>query len=74
MTVILAGTEKNAKNITQTLNDKGYPASFFDNADDIKDLKYGIIYIIPGKLSSGLHLINEHFILLTHSQIIIKKQ
>ena len=73
ITVILAGTLKNAGNVTQALNEKGYPTRFFENGNDIKDPEKGIIYITQGKLSSGIHLIQEHFILISHSQIIIKK-
>lgn len=64
-TVILAGTEKAAKNLADELNEKGYKTSF---RNTLSKAEKGVIYVLPGCLSSGFELIQTDFHLITYGQ------
>lgn len=67
--VILAGTEKSAKNLALELNEKGYKARF---VNDLTDLQQGNIYVMEGALSAGFELLQTDFHLITYGQSMTK--
>ncbi|MGN1050733.1 MAG: CarD family transcriptional regulator, partial [Acutalibacteraceae bacterium] len=68
--VILGGTIKASKNLADTLNRRGYNAVF---AESIKNPKKGLIYVMPGALSSGFEYTNLKFTLISYGKNEIKK-
>ena len=64
--VILAGTEKNAANLAELLNEKGVKAS---DAKRLTEVLPGTVYVLPGLLSAGMEYPDEHFILYTHGAV-----
>ena len=67
--VILAGTEKSAKNLALELNEKGYKARF---VNDLTVLQQGNIYVMEGALSAGFELLQTDFHLITYGQSMTK--
>lgn len=63
--VILAGTEKSAKNLCDSLRNDGFPAQLCDSLDEAKA---GAIYILTGALSAGFEFPGEKFFLITYGQ------
>ena len=64
--VILAGTEKGAKNLSDVLAEKGVPAEYTER---LTDPAVGHVYVMKGMLSSGIEYPKEKFILFTHSSL-----
>lgn len=67
--VILAGTEKAARKLSEDLNEKGYINEYKDHLEKAEKNK---LYITKGLLSSGIEFTKEKFLLLTHSQMLLK--
>ena len=63
--VILAGTDKAAKNLCDSLRNDGFPAQLCDSLDDAKA---GVIYVLTGALSAGFEFPGEKFFLITYGQ------
>lgn len=63
--VILAGTEKSAKNLCYSLREDGFPAQLCETLDDAKS---GALYVLKGSLSAGFELPGEKFFLITYGQ------
>lgn len=63
--VILAGTEKSAKNLCDSLRSDGFPAQLCDSLDNAKA---GAIYVLTGALSAGFEFPGEKFFLITYGQ------
>lgn len=63
--VILAGTDKAAKNLCDSLRNDGFPAQLCDSLDDAKT---GAIYVLTGALSAGFEFPGEKFFLITYGQ------
>ncbi len=63
--VVLAGTDKSAKNLCENLKSDGYNAEFADKLDKIKR---GTVFVMTGALSAGFELTAEKFYLLTYGQ------
>ena len=63
--VILAGTDKAAKNLCDSLRNDGFPAQLCDSLDDAKA---GAIYVLTGALSAGFEFPGEKFFLITYGQ------
>ncbi|HCI60810.1 MAG TPA: transcription-repair coupling factor [Ruminococcus sp.] len=63
--VILAGTDKAAKNLCDSLRNDGFPAQLCDSLDDAKT---GAIYVLSGALSAGFEFPGEKFFLITYGQ------
>lgn len=61
--VILAGTEKAAKNLTGNLTEKQYPARL---VTELKEIQPGQIFVLPGSLSAGMEYPDAGFYLVTH--------
>jgi transcription-repair coupling factor (superfamily II helicase) len=61
--VILAGTEKGARNLADLLAEKGVNAEY---RDQLKQAQIGKVFVLPGMLSAGMEYPNERFILYTH--------
>ncbi len=64
ITVILAGTEKGAKNVAETLCEYELPAGFTSGKEK---LQKGRIYVMQGSLSASFEFTREHFTLYAHS-------
>ena len=67
--VILAGTDKSAKNLVKNLTSDGYNAVFSENIDSIQS---GKIFVTSGALSSGFELLGDKFCLITYGQAAYK--
>ncbi len=67
--VILAGTEKSAKNLVQSLVSDGYNAVYSEQIDDVQK---GKLIVTNGALSSGFELLSEKFFLITYGQAAYK--
>ena len=63
--VILAGTDKAAKNLCDSLRNDGFPAQL---CDSLNDAKAGAIYVLSGALSAGFEFPGEKFFLVTYGQ------
>ena len=63
--VILAGTDKSAKNLCDSLQNDGFPAQLSDSLDEAKA---GGIYVLTGALSAGFEFPGEKFFLITYGQ------
>ncbi len=63
--VVLAGTEKAAKKLCETLISDGYNAEFSENLSTVTDKK---IHLMSGALSAGFELPNEKFFLISYGQ------
>ena len=63
--VILAGTDKAAKNLCDSLRNDGFPAQL---CDSLNDAKAGAIYVLTGALSAGFEFPGEKFFLITYGQ------
>lgn len=63
--VILAGTDKSAKNLCDTLQNDGYPAQY---AENLREVNNGSLYVLPGALSAGFEYPSEKFFLITYGQ------
>ncbi|MDR0914441.1 MAG: transcription-repair coupling factor [Oscillospiraceae bacterium] len=60
---VLCGTEKSAKNVAESLCERGLPAIFCKSADK---LSHGKIYCLPGALSAGIEYPQIDFYLISH--------
>ena len=69
--VILAGTDKSAKNLCDALVEEGFPARY---AESLETVKSGAIYVLPGALSAGFDFPKEKFFLITYGQSVYKPQ
>ncbi|MGN1132476.1 MAG: CarD family transcriptional regulator, partial [Ruminococcus sp.] len=67
--VILAGTEKSAKNLASELSEKGFRARF---VNDLSVAQQGNIYVMAGALSGGFELLQTDFHLITYGQSMAK--
>lgn len=67
--VILAGTEKSAKNLAMELDEKGFRARY---VNDLKVAEQGNIYVMAGALSGGFELLQTDFYLITYGQSMAK--
>lgn len=65
--VVLGGTQKAAKNLVQSLNDKGYKAQFFKE-DELDRVPKGVITVLEGSLSSGLEIPSADFYLYSYGE------
>lgn len=63
--VILAGEQRAAKVLCETLNDRGIPAVFNASPEEIK----GSVTICCGGLSDGFEIPSIHFMLITHRHV-----
>lgn len=63
--VILAGTEKAAKNLCDNLHNDGFPTQLCDKLNKAEN---GVIYIMAGTLSAGFEFPGEKFFLMTYGQ------
>ena len=72
---VMAGTKKACESLADTLNEKGYPASY---CEDLEKCEKGKIHIVEGTLSSGIEYVSEHFILysraLTYSKPVKRRK
>ncbi len=64
--VIFAGTEKNAKNLTDELVQDGYNAVFFKKLP--QDFSSGQISVIPGSLSAGMNYVDLNLTIITQGR------
>ncbi len=69
--VILAGTDKSAKNLCDTLKEEGYNVRY---ADKLDVLQSGVIYVLSGALSAGFEIPSEKFFLITYGQSLHKPE
>lgn len=67
--VILAGTEKAGRNLTNDLNKKGFSAEFVKN---LNRAEQGRIYVMEGALSAGFELLQTDFHLISYGQSVQK--
>ena len=63
--VVLAGTEKAAKKLCETLISDGYNAEFSENLTAVTDKR---IHLMSGALCAGFELPNEKFFLISYGQ------
>ena len=63
--VVLAGTEKAAKKLGESLLSDGYNAEYAEKLSKLSDKK---IYVMSGALSAGFELPNEKFFLISYGQ------
>ncbi|MBQ9673444.1 MAG: transcription-repair coupling factor [Ruminococcus sp.] len=63
--VILAGTDKAAKNLADELTEKGYEAKYVRS---LEKAEKNNIYVMEGSLSSGFELMQTDFHLITYGQ------
>lgn len=63
--IILAGTDKAAKNLCDNLKSEGFNAQYAENLDKISR---GTIFVMPGALSAGFEYTGEKFFLITYGQ------
>jgi transcription-repair coupling factor (superfamily II helicase) len=69
--VLLAGTEKSAKNLCENLRSDGYNAEFAQKLDKINA---GTIFVMSGALSAGFEYTAEKFYLMTYAQVAYKPE
>ena len=67
--VILAGTEKSAKNLCETMRRDKIRAEY---AENLKEIKKGTLYVMPGALSAGFEYPEEKFFLITYGQTLLR--
>lgn len=67
--VILAGTDKSAKNLVQSLVSDGYNALYSKTIDSVQS---GKLLVTDGALSSGFELLSDKFFLITYGQAAYK--
>ena len=63
--VILAGTDKSAKNLCDSLRADNISAQYVKKLDEIKK---GALFVMPGALSAGFEYPTEKFFLITYGQ------
>ena len=63
--IILAGTERAAKNLSESLKNDGY---IVEHTQQPESLSKGVIYISEGALSAGFELPSEKFFLISYGQ------
>lgn len=61
--VVLGGTERAAQSVAEELRQKGLPAQY---AEDTEEVKPGAVLVMPGSLSAGLEYPGASFALITH--------
>ncbi|MBQ9742611.1 MAG: transcription-repair coupling factor [Ruminococcus sp.] len=69
--VFLAGTEKGARNIAQSLSSRGFPARYAQT-DEL--LEAGRVYLMEGALSSGFEYPHERFFLYTQGRRVVQNE
>ncbi len=68
---VLAGTERNAKNLVDQLREGGIKAEFLPSSDD---LRFGAVSVSEGALSSGFELPAAKFALITYGKAAVRKK
>lgn len=61
--VILAGTEKSAKNLVKNLTNKNFPTEYNKKLSKVTK---GVIHVVPGGLSGGMEYPEVNFFLISH--------
>lgn len=69
--VVLAGTDKSAKNLCENLRDDGYNVEY---AEDFDKAMRGKVCVMSGALSGGFEFAGEKFYLYTYGQTAYKPQ
>lgn len=69
--VVLAGTDKSAKNLCENLRDDGYAVEY---AEDFDKVIRGKVCVTSGALSGGFEFAGEKFYLYTYGQTAYKPQ
>lgn len=69
--VVLAGTDKSAKNLCENLRTDGYAVEY---AEDFDKVIRGRVCVTDGALSGGFELAGEKFYLFTYGQTVYKPQ
>lgn len=64
--VVLAGTDKAAKNLCDSLRNDGIPAQY---ADKLSEIKKNALFVLPGTLSAGFEYPIEKFFIITQGHI-----
>jgi len=64
--IVLAGTEKTAKTLTEDLKSAGLPVSFMEKPTTVSK---GTVVITSGTLSAGFEVPEAHFALITHGRL-----
>nr|WP_294667648.1 transcription-repair coupling factor [uncultured Ruminococcus sp.] len=64
--VVLAGTDKAAKNLCDSLRNDGIPAQY---ADKLSEIKKNALFVLPGTLSAGFEYPLEKFFIITQGHI-----
>ena len=65
--VVFAGTEKSAKNLSETLNDENIVSVYFPVIP--ADFPKGAITVLPGSLTSGFSYPRDKFYVFTYSKV-----
>ncbi len=65
--VVFAGTEKSAKNLSETLNDENIVSVYFPLIP--ADFPEGAVSVLPGSLSSGFSYPRDKFYVFTYSKV-----
>ena len=63
---MLAGTDKAAKNLCDSLRNDGIPAQY---ADKLSEIKKNALFVLPGTLSAGFEYPLEKFFIITQGHI-----
>ncbi len=63
--VVLAGTEKAARNLADELREDGFRAAY---VQELPRCEKGTLYVMPGALSAGFELPAEKFFLISYGQ------
>ena len=64
--VVLAGTDKSAKNLCESLRNDGIPAQY---AEELSQIKRNALFVLPGTLSAGFEYPTEKFFVITQGHI-----
>lgn len=65
--IVFAGTEKSAKNLTQTLNDENFVSVYFSTIPE--EFPKGAICVLAGSLTSGFSYPREKLFVFTYSKV-----
>lgn len=65
--VVFAGTEKSAKNLSETLNDENIVSVYFPVIP--ADFPKGAVSVLPGSLTSGFSYPRDNFYVFTYSKV-----
>ena len=64
--VVLAGTDKAAKNLCESLRNDGIPAQY---AEELSQIRRNALFVLPGTLSAGFEYPTEKFFVITQGHI-----